>query len=544
MIAQSYSIAMYNGSLTHLILTHKQVKVLSFFLSSQFDNWEYKLFLLKETIISRSEKEIAGLNRAFPDISVKLSSDEAVDVLDYCDNIPISYQRLSAKLYAIESVGYLLNDQTFSTTLDEIIQEIDEWISSESRTNIIGATILKSLGAISHRIGHNTLADVCCKYFDNNFKRWYDDIFKLISSQHIDIQRMDTSIAEEFIKRIENCVSDDTTRHNTAYLNSAIIILRKQSQELTKKLDLIIAEKMPEFYEGDYKLETTTNVEEDIPKFISKYIQETRTRNIEQGKNGTFHGYADNPHEIIRAIIINHPEFQFSIDTLDEAFKVAMDTIFLDTQELETKCSSIDLLLCLSTLYPKIVKGNQNLIAKAKLQINEIQSGASIFSMSNLSEIAVKFSSLLLMSTWGENNWAQILEILPYTKDDSVSAIRICKTIYYYLSNTPSAVLPLKLEPIILQYVVSQISSEVNDLRWYAIRALILLSKNPDNRGIVESQLLHAFDNGNIFVKNIILRDTYQNDYISKATKEYIICQCRKDRNFVIRKLCNELIPL
>ena len=29
-----------------------------------------------------------------------------------------------------------------------------EWISSESRTNIIGATILKSLGAISHRIGN------------------------------------------------------------------------------------------------------------------------------------------------------------------------------------------------------------------------------------------------------------------------------------------------------------------------------------------------------------------------------------------------------
>ena len=47
-----------------------------------------------------------------------------------------------------------------------------------------------------------------------------------------------------------------------------------------------IAEYLPNYYGGAYKLETSENESQDMPGFVQEYTERIRTSNEEQGKNG------------------------------------------------------------------------------------------------------------------------------------------------------------------------------------------------------------------------------------------------------------------
>lgn len=539
-ITESFAVAMFNGSLTHLLQVHNHVKTLAFYLCSHFGNWHYKLLLLKESIYRYNDKEIDGLEYAFPDIFTQLNSREADEIFGFCSNIPIEYQRLSAQLLAIKYVGYFMTDDAFSHASTIIIDNVNRWLDSDEPIVILGATIVQSLGAISHRITQEALAAICNKYIDKGLRRFYDDILKLIADQHLDIDRMQEADAKELIERVASLLCDDTIRNNLNQLKRALIILRKKNVILTEELDSLIAEKMPSFYANEYLLETTSDESRDLPVFVEKYISEIVRQNDEQGKNGVFRGYANMPHLTIRSIIL-HSNCELGLEVLTRVFIASCETIISTTHDIQTKCNAVDLLICLTLRYPELVEQNQEYISEISLKLNNTEYVDIALSMSNLSEIAIQFSACLLCVLWGTESWIKVLELLPYVKDNDSSAIRVCKTVYSLLSDRADARLPIQLEPIILQYLVSQMVSRVNDLRWYAINSLILLLRNQNNKEIIFNQLIHSIDTENIYIKSSILKNTYHNDLVDESTKKYIIQQCANDENFIIRTLCKEL---
>ncbi len=62
LLTSTYIIALYNGSLTHIILLYHKIRDFLFYLSNRYDDWEFKRNLLKFAIFNGNEKKLKALS--------------------------------------------------------------------------------------------------------------------------------------------------------------------------------------------------------------------------------------------------------------------------------------------------------------------------------------------------------------------------------------------------------------------------------------------------------------------------------------------------
>lgn len=182
MLASSFIVSMYNGSLTHIMLIYEEIRDFVFYLCCKYDDWVFRLNLYKLAIFEGKEKEIKGLQNFYPDILNKLTSDEAESIMDFCLNHPIEYKRLDSQLLAFGSIGYFLDDKCFEYHEKIIIGEINAWLNSENPAAFIGQSIFTCLSGVAYRISQNTLSKICCQFIDKHYCRWYTDMFKFVAN--------------------------------------------------------------------------------------------------------------------------------------------------------------------------------------------------------------------------------------------------------------------------------------------------------------------------------------------------------------------------
>lgn len=69
---------------------------------------------------------------------------------------------------------------------------------------------------------------------------------------------------------------------------------------------------------------------------------------------------------------------------------------------------------------------------------------------------------------------------------------------------------------------------------------LFLLSRNSENYGVINHQLVTLIDSNGVHIKNLIMKHLHIIDGITDKTKEYIVSKCKHDANFVVRMVCAE----
>ena len=147
-----------------------------------------------------------------------------------------------------------------------------------------------------------------------------------------------------------------------------------------------------------------------------------------------------------------------------------------------------------------------------------------------------------LYASMEKDVYEDILELMPYIQGDIATTIAVTHLIVEYLEVTDTVMLPIRVESIILQNVLQWLHSENLDIRWNATRILIALSRNPENIGIVNHQLINLIDSDNVYIKNLIMRQIHKVNGIDDETKNYIISKCKHDANFIVRMVCNEVM--
>ena len=91
LLASSFVIAMYNGSLTHILLIHEKVKNFVFYLSCKYTDWNLRKRLLQLSVFAGNEKEISNLQDSYPEILNQMMADDAAAIMEFCNNQPIPY---------------------------------------------------------------------------------------------------------------------------------------------------------------------------------------------------------------------------------------------------------------------------------------------------------------------------------------------------------------------------------------------------------------------------------------------------------------------
>lgn len=539
MLASSFIVSMYNGSLTHILLIYEKIRNFVFYLSCKYDDWSFKLNLYKLVIFEGNEKEIKGIQDSYPEILKNLSSDEAASIMDFCLNHPIKHKRLSSQWLAFGAVGYFLDDKRFEQHEKNIVGDMKSWLSCEGSVVSIGQNIFKCLSGVAYRMSQDTLSEICCQFIEKHYRRWYIEMFKFIANR-IDLRKMSTESAQDLVEHINRLLDREKEREEINYSPSFLCILRKQNIVLTEDMDKKVAEYFPNYYKGTYKLETTENEKQDMPVFVREYIERIKNSNETQGKNGSYFGHGIREIATVRTILLGK-EVACNSEIMDMLISTVADTLLISKEDISIKLDAIALLICIAIKYPEDYKRNQSIYEKLFNQQEAIDVADHSIISSNIDSVSLKIGLQFLYSSMGKDVYNEILELMPYIQDSVATIIAVTNLIIQYLETTDTIMLPARVEAIILQNVLQWLRSEFIDIRWNATRIFLALSRNSENKGIVNHQLVTLIDSGSVYIKNLIMRQLHKVNGISDETKDYIISKCKHDTNYVVRMVCAEV---
>lgn len=539
MLASSLIVSMYNGSLTHILLLYKKIRNFIFYLSCQYDDWNFRLNLYKLAIFAGEEKEIKGIQDSYPEVLTNLTSDEAASIMDFCLNHPIKYKRLNSQLLAFGAVGYFLDDKIFKHHEKSIIAEIKSWLSSDDSIVFVGQHIFRCLSGVAYRTSQDTLSEICCQFIDRHYSRWYMDMFRFIANR-MDLRKMSNESAQTLVEHINSVLDNEKEREQINYAPTFLCVLRKQNIALTEDMDKKVADYFPNYYEDIYKLETTQDEKQDMPAFVREYIDRIKKSNETQGKNGIYFGHGTREIATVRTILLGK-EIECNSDTMDTLISTVADTLLISKEGIATKLDAIALLICIAVKFPEDYVRNRSVYEKLFEQQEAIGVAEHSIISSNIDSISLKIGLQFLYASVGKDVYSDILELMPYIQGDNATTIAVTRLIVEYLEITDTVMLPTKVEAIILQNVLQWLHSEYSDIRWNATCILLAMSRNSENYGIINHQLVNLIDSNSVYIKNLIMRQIHKIEGVTDGTKEYIISKCRHDANFVVRMVCAEM---
>ena len=539
LLAGSYIVSIYNGSLTQILLLYKRIKDCLFYLSNKYSDWSFKYNLLKFAIFSGIDKEANGINNAYPEVLNHLSPEEAEEIIQFCYNHPIVHKRTHRLLISFGVVGYYLSEAVYDKYEAEILSIINEWLDSEKHIFSTGGYIFKCLSEVYYRMPQDILAKICCKFIDKHFSRWYVDMFKFITHK-IDVNKLTPAVANDFIEHIISILNDDAERETVRYSGSFLCSLRKQNYEITNELDKLILKYFSEYYNSIYRIETTQDAKNDYPEFARKFIINIRKNNEQQGKDGRYFGHGTNE---IRAIclMMMTDGVKFDNELINLIITTVTDTIIESKEPLYIKMDAVLLLCLISKHYPSGFNNNSNIINKIYEKRNEINDENIFFLSSNIDEIAVKICLQFLFSLMGHNVHSDLLEMLPYIKNDTATIVFVSNFLLYYITYVGINGIPKTTESVILYNVIEWVDMEHIDIRCNAIRILLMLLGNPEHEDIINRKLKSLAETDSVTIKNLILRNIFDNNAVTNEVKTYIFEVCEKDANYVTRTVCKEM---
>lgn len=274
--------------------------------------------------------------------------------------------------------------------------------------------------------------------------------------------------------------------------------------------------------------------------FVREYVERIKNNNETQGKNGAYFGHSIREIATVRTILLGK-DVACNSETMDMLISAVADTLLVSKEGISIKLDAIALLICIVVKYPEDYKRNQSIYEKLFTQQEAIDVIDHSIISSNIDSVSLKIGLQFLYSSMGKDVHNDILELMPYIQDSVATIIAVTNLIIQYLETTDTIMLPARVEAIILQNVLQWLRSEFIDIKWNATRIFLTLSRNSENKGIVNHQLVTLIDSGSVYIKNLIIRNLHKVSGISDETKDYIISKCKHDTNYVVRMVCAEV---
>ncbi len=365
------------------------------------------------------------------------------------------------------------------------------------------------------------------------------DMFKFISN-YIDLNKMSEDSAKKIVEHIITVIDDEKGREQVNHAATFLCVLRKQNRALTENMDKKVAQYFPKYYNGIYKLETAINDGQELHDFVKGYIERIKTSNETQGKNGTYFGHGTREIATVK-IILSGEGVTCAPETMDDLISTVINTLVFSKESISIKLDAIALLIYIAIKHPEDYARNQHVYENLFNKQDEIEITDNSFLSSNIDGISLKIGLRFLYTAMGKDVHGDILELMPLIQGDVATTIAVSKLLVEYLETNATIILPPTIDAIVLQNVLQWLNSEHLDVRWNAVRILLALSRNIDNQGVVNHQLITLIDSNGVHIKNLIIRQLYKISGITDSTREYIMSKCKNDANYVVRKVCDEV---
>lgn len=528
-----YLVALCNGSLTQVEMVYKRLKYFCFYETSKQFNWNTALLLLQTTILSGNRDELDGIVRLFGEIH-KMNSDDALVLYNFTNNARIPHKRFANQLKIFGIVAYYFTDDVFLKIWSELYEEICKWIDTEGAIVYLGYEIFSTLEKIGYRIPQNHLINIICKSLKGKLRMFYDEIFKLIYHT-VNLNIVQKEQQENLIHCVIEVVSDSSERSNVYNLYNALIGLRNNNKVVTEELDVLIKSEMPEFYNGNYRLETIGVKIEDVRKFVAEIEED----NKKQGENGTYYRKAIRPHLIIKNILKRETS-ALSTELIDEIFEKSVDTVLNENQLFATKLDAIELLVYLLG-YDKNIK-ERNAIKISEFMEKKEQALTAQTMFTNLNELMLKTSVLILECILEVDVKMQLINNLAIIGDDGLTNRNVSRAFLNYIeSYNLKPIQDGQLEQLFILSAIKWCNLPDTQTRSNAVKILFILLSNPLNVETICNQLISLMDKDNVYIKTEILYNLPKVLEVNLECYNFILQKAEVDSNFIVKEEVKKL---
>lgn len=536
-LANVYVISVFNGSLTHILMVIDRLKNIAFNLCKEHGNWLFRVLLLKLSISRGERKETERYIDLFNDVFGKMNASDSVEIYDFCNSIPIKYQRDTAKLKAFGCLGYFFSDEDYENISMEMISLIEDWITQDEPIIMLGEHVFEALKQNHLRMDRNTIIRICLRVIDKKWYRFSDKVLDLIARLGID--DIEDNLAEQTVDAINGIIIDETLRKTCYKLSHAIISVRKSRKDYTDELHKNVSELMPKFYQGLYRLETTVDSLEDSEEYIYKYVSEIRERNQTQGKDGKYSGYAYSPLKTIKNIVAIH---KLCIDEklLNVILEVAKETLLCPKQLLSEKIEAIKLIIFMKLNSRSVMYDYAEFFQCIESNKEVVMNGFSDLCWKE-TNATIQFNYMMMKMAFDNLDYGELLECLgAYGEIDEFEKIEALKALVSVFENDYCSDMDRSILFVILQFVLGLSHDANHDVRYYAVKTLLLMI-TPDTKDPILTRLSKMMDYDSFYVKSLILNQAEELMSISPEMVDFIIQKATVDNHYVIRTRGREL---
>ena len=531
LIATSYVVALYFGSLTHIRLLKEKLKTLFFYLTNVYDDWRFKFNLFKYAVCEGDNKEIRELRATYPEILNRLTSEEADEIVSFCSQQALGYLRVKNRLKAFAFVGYYLDDASFNTHFSAVEADINEWMECSSPIIEIGRNLFDCLSEVAYRLPQEKLAELCCKVIEVGWSIYYQDMFKMIGNR-ISLKDISAETALRLVNLITKTAEGDATRGLIPI--STLINLRNQDSSYSNIIDDCV-ENNYKAWADTYVLETTDDKNIALDYFCKTIEKiEAHLDNLKSQGARIISGTRD-----IYSLYLFLKNSKIDIeDHLLSAVNLMSNVLLNDQCSIVYKMDAVLLLCYININFPSL---NQCRTCMSEICNNEDQVLNVDFDMfsANIDLLALK-CSLKIMSIFTDNrDYAGLVELLALAKNDVATVISISRFIADLLVDAYKEKLGNDVEWLLLINSLEWMHINNNDARANATRIFLALSYNNEYSEIINRTLVNIVKNENVYLKNLILRKMNLVDGVSDETRKTIIGVCVHDSNYVTREIAN-----
>ncbi len=528
LFASVFLIALYNGSLTQMKIFMGKMKDFMFYLAEKYDDWGIRKNLLKYAVVSVDEKELEQIVNAYPELINKMDKDSAVEVLRFCNSLPVAYERKKAVIKALGVVGYYLSDEDFYEYEKNIYEYITQELKLDDVPHLLGVIVFRNLKSISKRLNPDTMIELCLKIMKRNFSAWYSDMFKFVKT--IDFCNVKEEYRQRFIIQIEELLFDDI---GSVVLSQGILtFIRNSDRKNTERLDGLLKEKYPDYYYHHYLIDTCDGDGKILLDFVDELKESISSRNIIQGKNGVFSGYARRDYASLRAVIKNNviP----SDETIRSLISLSIQTVCESNESILTKIDAVEFLILLMGMQPKY-----NEIYKTDIEdmFNSRKSFAieNVFDITNVEPVALEFGIVLLYgAVTGTDKYFELMEMISLIKDDIATLMMVVAIIRRFYEQANFS-LSDRIETALLSNVLLWVLNENLEIRWNACKILFALSKRMGETDLIEQKIQDLMECECVYIKILILNNL---DHISIDEESHgrLLSKAMDDTNYLVRK--------
>ena len=445
--------------------------------------------------------------------------------------IGISYHKVIAQLSILEFFGNFLNDEHFQMHYQEISNEVEAWFNNPYSSDSVAKGYLEMMLENQYRIGQNNILKNSYKFFEKNFRRWYDNIFEMVSK--LILNKLTEGEIAECINWIKECVKDKDTKQNCHHFPDMIQHIRMYIGKCDE-LDSLVKDSFPEYYKDTYSLNVFEHEKEKSWEYILEQIKDIKNQNDTQGKKGIYSRSVMNPYMTI-SNIISYGNVRLQAKQLKQLVKELIGTLKSDKQTIDAKIDVLNLIIVLKIQYPKI-----KCINEAIKQIidnkNSYLRATNALLVRGYDEGSITFSYGMLQVINQDD--ASAIEAFTKLANEHISTkINAMNMMIRLIENGFVKCVSEKTQYALVQYLFESSMNDNSNLRFYSYVAMIKVREYTSTFStIILNRLSKAMD-GEVYENKVGILSRLKKD--NTEIINYIFEKGKADNHYWVREVAN-----